>query len=110
MSTYLRGAASRGTGPEQYSIRLPVWLAENVRLKELETVDIGQSVRFRIAGRDADIERRESFLIFWIRGFDTESEARTFLDRVALGLVRLAEQKTAAIQFCHTVGDISVGT
>jgi hypothetical protein len=101
--------ASQGKGPQRYSIRLPLWPAENVCFKEAESLHLDECLRFSVMDRDAEIEKREVFLILWIRDFATESEARNFLSRVALGLIRLAAEKTAAIQFQHLVTEIAMG-
>jgi hypothetical protein len=54
--------ASKGTGPEQYSIRLPIWLAGNIRFQEVELLRIDESIAFSVEGHRAEIERRETSL------------------------------------------------
>jgi hypothetical protein len=89
-------AASDGIGPERYSIRLPLFLAGNAKIADLEP---GSAIRFVIAGHQAEIEDRERFLLLRVREFLAEEEASAFFKKIVAGLLWLCAKHGVSI-FC----------
>jgi hypothetical protein len=110
MSHPLGRPASRGSGPESYTVRLPIWLAANVRLAGLEQLPPDELFSLRTRGLRAELEKIETFLILWIRGFATDAEARSLLGRVTLALIRLTGKRVAAIRFNDKPSEIAMGS
>lgn len=97
-----------GSGEERYTIRLPLWLADNVVFSALNAIAVNDSIPLTMAGRRARLEKRHNFSVLFVTEFKSEIEAREVADQIALGLIRLASSNKVAIQFSYPPVDVDL--
>ncbi len=108
MSLFVKGRpATQGTGPPRWTLRIPLWLADNVRVGELEKLRVGDTTTISIAGRTTTIERRESFYVLRMSNFMSDSAANDMWRDLSLALVRLSARTGAALQFPSPLAEIA---
>jgi hypothetical protein len=102
-------AATQGVGPTRYTLRIPVWSEENVRVDGLERLDVGGTTSTNIAGQITIIEKREQFLIFKMPDFATIDAAKAMSANLAIALIRLSAETGAALSFPSPLEEIARG-
>ena len=91
--------ATGGNGPERYTVRIPLWLAENAKLGALEKLGLDETINFRLARQTAVIEKRHDFVVLKIPDLTSQTAAEDIAGQVAIGLIRFSARKGVAIHF-----------
>jgi hypothetical protein len=108
MNLFMMGrAATQGIGPTRYTLRIPVWPADNILVDGLEKLNVGDTTTANIAGQITTIEKREHFLIFKMPDFTSIDTAKAFSAYLAIALIRLSAATGAALPFSSPLADIA---
>lgn len=100
-------AATKGSGPPRYTLRVPVWPADNACVLSLEGLSLGDTTPADVAGQMTSIEKREHFFIFKMLDFPAIESAKAMYMQLAIGLIRLSAATGAALQFQSLLADIA---
>jgi hypothetical protein len=91
--------ASKGSGPESYTIRVPFFLSDVGEFPEADKLTVEQSIPLSLGGRDAAIKRKEHYYILTVPDFCSEPEAVEFLHKINAGLLLLILKYRIGIHF-----------
>ena len=108
MPNFLFGRpATGGNGPERYTVRIPLWLAENAQLAALEKLGLDETISFRLSGQTAVIEKRHDFVVLKIPNLTSRTAAEEIAGQIAIGLIRFSARKGVAMQFPFPPSDVA---
>jgi hypothetical protein len=102
-------AATKGDGPIRYSLRIPVWPGDNVRIEAIENLALGDAHETTIAGQKVQIEKRDHFLILKMQDFPSIQAADAMWSHLSIALIRLSAVTGAALQFPVPLAKIARG-
>jgi hypothetical protein len=102
-------AATKGDGPIRYSLRIPVWPGDNVRIEGIENLALGDAHETTIAGQKVLIEKRDLFLILKMLDLPSIEAAEAMWSQLSIALIRLSAVTGAALQFSVPLAKIARG-
>ena len=92
-------AASRGSGPKSFTVRLPFFLSPKAVFKELQKLEDIIQIPVSFDRREGFIEKQGVQHLITVPDFKSEAEARLFLSRLGIGFVRFAANQKVGLQF-----------
>lgn len=102
-------AATKGDGQIRYSLRIPLWPGDNVRIEAIENLASGDAHEITIAGQKVLIEKRDLFLILKVLDLPSIEAAEAMWSQLSIALIRLSAATGAALQFPSPLAKIARG-
>lgn len=99
-------AATEGAGPISYTLRIPLWTADNALVEEFKDLTEGTILELTISGMKVLVEKRRFFEVLRVPGFPSIESARSKWRQLVIALVRFSIASRVALGFPMELSEI----